>query len=576
MGFSLDDSAAEAWSALSEDARYAETGLSGTMRDPQGTQGSPGSSDGTVIPTPSSYCMTPEKQQEDVWASRSQSTDAPDHHALVPYGLDFPSCKELAELPLHGMNRPANVIAWETSTHSRLQEAKQLSHEVRGQLGQNSVARLPRKFRDDVQTGLVMKMGGTNDLAKGLQDRLFSVEDTTRNTGLSLLSLRRARQSYWAPLSVVEKRLELRKGRPLQELLRDDLQDALELEHRFLVSARQELAGAICTTKDYLATLDATKNDLLEDLHHKRQSRRIDRTCFLDGGRRTPDADRLVLPTLAEVHHYGLPPSPKGADPGTGPMNDEQRNTNTRVLIGRAIRAEEETIHVCNKNGATILRIKGAAAIAEANTSACLSKRVEEYREMKKRLDNQVVETESMMCSAERSLQKCRQRLHTHQAPLDILSKQLALREGRAHTEHIRDGVHERLEDHLDGIKQSAKVLVDQVDGTQDLLDRLIVTRKKLVEDLRCKMVAMRIDEACVKVLATHLAIQPPQPQSPGRGRGSRPSGSQLASAAAMSARRIKGMQQRAERDVVNHRDLSEAKGHAVLAGAAKTYGYAS
>merc|ERR1719329_1914202 len=136
-----------------------------------------------------------------------------------------------------------------------------------------------------------------------------------------------------------------------------------------------------------------------------------------------------------------------------------------------------------------------------------------------------------MMCSAERSLLKCRQRLHTHKDKLHILSKQFALREGRAHPEHIRDGVHERMEDHLGGLKTSAKALSEQVDGTQQLLDRLTASRHKLMEDLRCKTIALRIDDACLKTQPTKLAIQPQK---------ARPHGLKTASPASLTSRRIK------------------------------------
>lgn len=536
--------------AASEEAPDStESALNAAARSPDSTQRL-GTGALTVPPTPSSYSASPEKQDE-VWASHSQSTDAPDISGRIndsAYSPDFPACRELAELPRHGSDRPADIVAWEKNAYSKLQEAKQLSHEVRGQLVQNSMSRLPRKFRENVQTGFVTKMGGSSDLAKALQDRLYSVENTIRTVGQNLLSLQRARQAKWAPLGVCEKRLELREGRPLQELLTDYLQEALESEHKCLESSRQELADFISATKDMLATLGATKEDLMQDMHNKRLSRRIDRTCYLDGGRRTPDSDRLVLPTLAEVHHYGSPPSPKGAEPGTGPANDEKWNTDTRALLARAIRTEEDAIHLCNANDAAMLRTKHAAANADAHSTAMLARRIKEYEDMKRRLDDQVVETEAMMCSAERSLLKTRQRLHTHQDQLHILSKQFALREGRAHPEHIRDGVHEKLEDHLGGIKASAKALSEQVDGTQELLDRLTATRHKLMEDLRCKTIALRIDDACLKTQPTKLAIQPQK---------ARPHGLKTASPASLTSRRIKAMQQRAERDLVNHRDLS-------------------
>merc|ERR1740138_534943 len=101
----------------------------------------------------------------------------------------------------------------------------------------------------------------TSDLIKGLEDRIESVEDTIRQVGECLFQLQRAHRSKWAPLNVCERRLELRDTRPLQELVRDHTQEALEHERQTLIESRQELSEQIASSKEALLSLDKLKHE---------------------------------------------------------------------------------------------------------------------------------------------------------------------------------------------------------------------------------------------------------------------------------------------------------------------------
>merc|ERR1719420_1910915 len=109
-----------------------------------------------------------------------------------------------------------------------------------------------KKHMANVHTRLKTKITHTNDLTKALEDRIESLEDSIRQTGECLFQLQRAHRSKWAPLNVCERRLELRDTRPLQELLRDHTQEALERERQTLVESRQELNDQIAACKDGL------------------------------------------------------------------------------------------------------------------------------------------------------------------------------------------------------------------------------------------------------------------------------------------------------------------------------------
>merc|ERR1719327_2080785 len=169
------------------------------------------------------------------------------------------------------------------------------------------------------------KISASQDLAKALEDRADSIEDSIRQTSDCLFNLQRACRSKWAPLNVCERRLELRDGRPLQELVRDHFQEALEHERQTLIEARQELADQVQGTKEMLSSLETMKQECIEDLQHKRHAMRIDRSCLHPDKPHGKEPDRFFLPALPEVVNYSLPPSPRDTARGTGEAHERNR-----------------------------------------------------------------------------------------------------------------------------------------------------------------------------------------------------------------------------------------------------------
>merc|ERR1712151_426035 len=70
----------------------------------------------------------------------------------------------------------------------------------------------------------------------------------------------------------------------------------------------------------------------------------------------------------------------------------------------------------------------------------------------------------------------------------------------RSDSEHIRDGVTDDMEGHLDEVKKNVKVLTDKWQATKNILDHLKASKQQMTEDLRCKSIALKIDDSCRKV----------------------------------------------------------------------------
>lgn len=406
---------------------------------------------------------------------------------------------------------PDSFHNWQQNTHNQLSNAKALTRAAMKNNVDNEHTRVGSTKATLVNTSVVKhtikkKMGITEDIIKALEDRIESVEDTIRQTGECLFQLQRAHRAKWAPLNVCERRLELRDGRPMSELIRDHTQEALENERHTLMESRQDLGDQVQTCKEMLVSLDAARNSLVEDLQHKRHGLRIDRGCLppqkqLAGATGTM-RDRLILPQLEQVAHYGSPPSPKAAAKGTGPAHEENRQIDSRTLIQQALRLEEDAMRLCNESDAIMLQTKRDCTRASTNAQNSLAKRVDETDDLKRRLESQIHETGEAIAQSEMSLAKTKKKLESHEMPLRALDKQFALRGRRTHREGIRDPVHEEMETHLESLKRNVKILSGKFNATKDLIDQLQTSKHRMQEDYRAKMMAMKIDDACLKVTA--------------------------------------------------------------------------
>merc|ERR1719482_1512264 len=89
-----------------------------------------------------------------------------------------------------------------------------------------------------------------------------------------------------------------------------------------------------------------------------------------------------------------------------------------------------------------------------------------------------------------------------HLETMKTLDRQFAVRGQRTDREGIRDPVHEEMEGHLETMKKNVKTLTAKFQNTKTLLDSLKESRAALTEDYRNKLLALKIEDACLKVTA--------------------------------------------------------------------------
>eukprot|EP00927_Polykrikos_kofoidii_P050892 TRINITY_DN44736_c0_g1_i1.p1 TRINITY_DN44736_c0_g1~~TRINITY_DN44736_c0_g1_i1.p1 ORF type:complete len:542 (-),score=113.93 TRINITY_DN44736_c0_g1_i1:133-1758(-) len=456
-------------------------------------------------------------------------------HAQVEFAPQTPE-HEVERAPAEEWNklsiRPENQEKWMQRTCDSLNHARLLSrHAMRHCVDSDNLhvgsSKKGQQHHSNVQTTIKKKMGMTEDLIRALEDRVESVDDSIRQVGESLFSLQRAHRSKWAPLNICERRLELREGRPLQELVRDHCQDALEHERQTLIESRQELADQIESSKEMLVNLEGMRNALMHDVQHKRHALRLDRSCLAPHCHKTKFGERVVLPHLQDVANYGIPPSPKNSEKATGPQNETKRIMDARQLITAAVHLEEDAIRLCNASDAAMIHTKRECNRASSLGQTALTRRVDETGEMKRQLEVQISETDETIALTEISLAKTKKQLESHDTPLRVLDKQFSHRNKRTSREGIRDHVHEEMETHFDGVKKSVRTLAGKWQHTKEILDQLRAAKLRMTDDYRCKLHAWKIDDSCMKVTA-RKAIELDR-MDPRGGRCMKPAGSRRA-----------------------------------------------
>jgi hypothetical protein len=353
-----------------------------------------------------------------------------------------------------------------------------------------------------VQHTIKKKMGHTDDLIRGLEDRIESVEGTIRQCGECLFSLQRAYRSKFAPLSVCERRLEIRKARPAEELEKDKCQECLEVERKTLLKTRQVLSQMMDKLKECLVTLDRAKGDLMEDLRHKRHSLRINRSCFHSARKPRPEkedaggsvtktagGERLVLPAVRDA-----------APPTEEYLQTKQHDNNTRALMEKALRLEEDSVRLMNEGDRAMLQTTQECNEASGRARATLSRWVSEVTALKQQLEAQLRDTDDTIAQTDNALQKTKARVVLHEKPLRTLDQQLSARSQRATKKDSRDPVRNEMVWEIETLQKSVQCHMGKFEATAKILEQLKTSKKQLQDDIRLKAAALKIDDACLRV----------------------------------------------------------------------------
>jgi hypothetical protein len=505
-------------------------------------------------------------------AMSAQGANSEDEGTLALAGLDQ------AEVSVQDPPAsPKNEQSWAASTRSRLGKAKSLRQAAEGELAKVSVEAHEGKHRHGVlstkaQSHLRKKIDTTHSLARSLWDRTTGTEDTIRIIGHSIFQLTRAQQATLNPFGVISKCLEMRKTRPVQELVHDHFQRALEDEQAMLLHAQKDYVERMEISRGIMKELEEAKVLLHADMVKKRHATRIDKAALRGPDGVHPDKDledhRIdhkdhqeadQLPRVQE-HGRGEPrpysagkaysmgqgstPSQKsnGGLPAGQHSHQHQRNQQQALsargacpdsaLDSAATERWKDHAHslmstthdlcgtasrICVKNDEMLRERQKELDSHRKLVTENMRRRLLETTELKKALEQELRDTDFAITGLEEGLAETERQCELQNVPLKQLKQSLAIRSKKMEGEHVRDTVQIAKEEEMASIHTTMRNLQEQYRRKQTVLAQMTAVRQQLYDDLRCKVLALSIDQQCSKLLTRpHSARLGPAPPAQG------------------------------------------------------------
>jgi len=509
---------------------------------------------------------------EEIPRMGTPNVDPPEEQAaMVPY--ENPQHQDSVQ----DIARPKNEQVWAASTKTRLGKARSLRQAAEQEIAKTTVSAFEGKKNhtavgNRMQSHLRKKIDTTHSIARSLWDRTSGTEETIRHVGHSIFQLTRAQQATVNPLEVVSKCVELRKSRPMQELVNDHFQKSLEEEQAVLQYAQKQYVERMEISRGILQELEQAKTLLHEDMVRKRHASRLDKAVLrgpdgVGAGKMneepqkdpaSPSSDyadgsfhgngslrgEVPLPRLRETSNENGGRTPQNGTPrpqsagqpyqvkasqqstlqrqigAEVTMTDTQSNKWQESALQLMASTHELCLtasRVCAKNEEVLRERQKDCEASRKLVLENMRKRLLETSELRRSLEQEIRETDRAVTNIEEGLSETERQCDLHNVPLQQIQKTTEIRKQRIDGEKIRDIVTIAKEDVLSTLNANIRVLQEQYKRKKTVLIQMQTMRSQLQEDLRFKIQALSIDNQCSKLLTRpHSArLGTTSPQAP-------------------------------------------------------------
>jgi len=361
---------------------------------------------------------------------------------------------------------PENREAWMAKYQASLARARSLTSDVQRKLRVNEAAdamnkemkesgqkrekeQLKRRVRGRVREHTEV----INDAQRSIKD----IEEAITQVEGCQTRLVHMRYARFADLKVCEKRLQLRERRPPRENFRDAVEEALDRERGVLERSRQDLLSLEAEAQQFLTDLQAMRAELSRDT----------------GARRLQVESELAQMRMATGASVSLP---EVDNKNTQPhqviklLSEEE----AKSLKQRSIAVIRKARELPDRADVMLARIRQEAQQCTHRAARQLAVKTRELGEFKKILEENIRGVAATLTQARMALSKEEGRLET-------VMGDKALQETQ-----------------------------ERVNNLTAMVQELQDSHKGLVEELRCKVAALDIDNSCRRV-TPQAAAEPPQ-----------------------------------------------------------------
>jgi len=434
---------------------------------------------------------------------------------------------------------PHTINDWHNSSHLNMSQAVNSQRQAAKQCDSS---RMGHETAVNDNVGMYGQLGDTMDqkvrmsyrLREMLQHRAEAMAESCRQTKQSLAALEEALRAKEQPMRLTKWRMEQREKRPHREQVQDKVEIALENQKATLADTQRKLSEAISRTKDCIQMLDDKHVELESDIAKKTQALHIDEMCLRTTGRSHRTAVEHTPRSRALGGSLGGTTRPSSALnmgstimgstrlPAAGRTisgHDINFHDGTRNEVGRqqgavsldqsAVKLEGMASQLRDDNRKLIMWCERAAEESAAQTERAFQERIDENKQMRRRLERELAETDAKIEHTKDTMFETKGHIQALEEPLSNVAACDAWRKQRTTKEHIYDPVTTKMQEHEGVVKQLQGELHDQHQAERENLQSLQKRRQELQDDLRDKTTALQLDSNCLESWADPWGTTP-------------------------------------------------------------------
>eukprot|EP00929_Paragymnodinium_shiwhaense_P013016 TRINITY_DN120880_c0_g1_i1.p1 TRINITY_DN120880_c0_g1~~TRINITY_DN120880_c0_g1_i1.p1 ORF type:complete len:651 (-),score=144.97 TRINITY_DN120880_c0_g1_i1:87-2039(-) len=444
-------------------------------------------------------------------------------------------------------------------TRPTFHHAYALARKVETKLAMTEDVAFPDAAGQLVHQSLRESLLVAGDVVKALEEQVACLEGTSRKVAEFIPRVRRAHSTKLVPLSMCCKRLEIRQSRPEPFREQDAWHESLVEEQRMYATVREELADLLASSKTLLRRLENSKLDVLDSLHSNRRLRKVDRIAFLEGVQRrdicTPTNSAPSSPSCEAISEVSGAPrvlpraadswitdkvktsieSPRSASASTAPpasMCSPGACSTSSQPAERAKAAMDKSAEVLLlaeshiAQGKEVLdRLEEHCQRVSYRTLSHMTEKLASQVSAKKALEERIYEIDRLIEVSQRSVQKTGKHMKRQALPEKLINRQTSIRqvssplEARSlrkalaaapgNSERSRDEVDDKLEQHMQAVKETISSLSTQLGGTTTLIEEMKAEKQQLSDELKLRVATLRVDNACTKVTQNNVSLPP-------------------------------------------------------------------
>jgi chromosome segregation ATPase len=362
---------------------------------------------------------------------------------------------------------------------------------------------------EQLHQSLEQKVKNSYHLIDKLNRRVNSVDKSIEESKASQAQLEAGLRAKEAPLQLNMWRMEQRERRPLREQVRDAVELALESEKSVIVDTQRKLKDSIKRTRTMIVELQDKLEEVRHDIDQKTQALSVDEMCLRTTQKSLKTvADRAASNRPNSARLLGTTSAHQAAA-HESTRNEANRQKEAERMNQISQKLEQQARALREANRELTAMCQRAQENAAASSERAMQDRVNENKQMRKRLEGEIKETHAKIEHTKNTISLTRYQLNALEEPMELTSTCASWRKQRATREHITDPVSTKLQEHQMTVLRAHQGLMEHHQSEKFNLKDLVERNHRLKEDLRDKTTALHIDLNCLTHEIVHASGKP-------------------------------------------------------------------